>query len=341
MNKIYFAREDDIKRFLQNLKEKMTVIAPRKWGDVVVYAQIENADEWVREGLPVRPLKEWFFPASEHLFYFRDGKIREPQGEDKPFLIWGARMCDIASLKFLDKVFNGVYKDPYYIRRRELATIVLLRCLEPMWGCFCKEIGITEEGADLILTPLEEGFLLEIGSEKGEELLNNSGMEFEDGEGRVGEREEFLRRFEEAFDKPYDKQEIYRFLKGAWEHHIWEELARRCLGCGICTFLCPTCHCFDIEDENLTLQVGARFRCWDTCQFSLFTLQTSGHNPRPTKKERVRQRFMHKLVYCPERYSETFCTGCGRCVRLCPVNIDMREVLKLATAQEVTPTGQA
>ena len=341
MSEIYFSTEDDIKRFLQNIKAKMTLIAPRKWGDVIVYAQIEELGEWVREGLPVRPLKEWFFPASEHLFYFRDGKIREPEGEEKPFLVWGARMCDIASLKLLDKVFNGVYKDPYYIKRRELSTLVLLRCSEPMWGCFCKEMEITEEGADLILTPLEDGFLLEIGTRKGDELLEQSGVKFGDGKERQEERKEFLGRFEEAFDKPYDKQEIYQFLKGAWEHPIWEELARRCLGCGICTFLCPTCHCFDIEDENITLQVGARFRCWDTCQFALFTLQTSGHNPRPTKRERVRQRFMHKLSYCPERYSETFCTGCGRCVRLCPVNIDIREVLGLASPKEVATTGQS
>lgn len=336
---MYFLKEEDINKVIENLREKITVIAPRKWGDVIVYAEIEKSEEWVREGLPVRPLKEWFFPATEHLFYFRNGNIREPDLEDKPFLIWGARMCDVASLTMLDKVFNGVYVDPYYIRRRELATIVLLRCLEPLWGCFCKEMGIKEEGADVILTPLEGGLALEIASPKGEELLKKFPITLEDCSARKEEVDKIVKEFEKSFATSYDKQAIYSFLKGAWEHPIWAELARRCLGCGICTFLCPTCHCFDIEDENITLQVGARYRCWDTCQFALFTLQTSGHNPRPTKRERTRQRFMHKLSYCPERYGETFCTGCGRCVRFCPVNIDIREVLSLPSSQEVRITG--
>ncbi|MBC7327577.1 4Fe-4S dicluster domain-containing protein [bacterium] len=330
----------NLDEIVNNLRQKRTVIAPRKWGDVVVYGEIEKAEEWVRVGLPIRPLKEWFFPATEHLFYFRDGQIREPDLEDKPFVIWGARMCDVASLQMQDKVFNGVYIDPYYIHRRKLATIVLLRCKEPLWGCFCKEMGIGEEGADLILTPLEDGFALEVASPKGEELLKDFGVQLEEAGDRVIEEvREVLKHFEESFSAPYDKEIVHQFLKGAWEHPIWSELARRCLSCGICTFLCPTCHCFDIEDENITLQVGARYRCWDTCQFAIFTLQTSGHNPRPTKRERVRQRFMHKLFYCPERYSETFCTGCGRCVRLCPVNIDIREVLKLASFQEVSQPG--
>lgn len=336
---MYFLKSEAVEKVIETLREKMTVIAPRKWGDALVYGEIEKAEEWITQGLPVRPLKEWFFPATEHLFYFRNGSIREPDLEDKPFVIWGARMCDVASLGMLDKVFTGIYPDPYYLRRRELSTLVLLRCREPLWGCFCKEMGIEEEGADIILTPIEGGFALEVASPKGEELVKDFSAYLEDGTAREDEVKEVVRQFESAFSQPYDKKGIHDFLQGAWEHPIWAELARRCLGCGICTFLCPTCHCFDIEDENITLQVGARYRCWDTCQFAIFTLQTSGHNPRPTKRERVRQRFMHKLSYCPERYQETFCTGCGRCVRLCPVNIDIREVLKLASPQGVGTTG--
>ncbi len=336
---MFFIKREDVNEIIGNLREKMTVIAPRKWGDALIYGEIEKGEEWVNEGLPVRPLKEWFFPASEHLFYFRNGQIREPDLADRPFLVWGARMCDVASLEMLDKVFQSVYPDPYYIRRRELSTLALLRCKEPLWGCFCKEMGIKEEGADVVLTPLEDGFALEITSPKGEELLKALASHLDDGEARRQDVEEVIRRFEEAFASPYDKGKVHNFLQGAWEHPIWAELARRCLSCGICTFLCPTCHCFDIKDENITLQVGARYRCWDSCQFASFTLQASGHNPRPTKKERVRQRFMHKLSYCPERYGETFCTGCGRCVRFCPVNIDIREVLNLASPQEVGTPG--
>lgn len=336
---MYLLKTAVISDILKSLREKMTVIAPRKWGDVLVYGEIEKGEEWVTKGLPVRPLKEWFFPASEHLLYFRNYRIREPDLEDKPFVIWGARMCDASSLMMLDKVFTGAYPDPYYLRRRELSALVLLRCVEPLWGCFCKELAINEEGADIILTPIDGGFALEVATPKGEELLSYFNIHLEDGKAKEGEVKEVVRRFEDSFSTPFNKVEVNNFLQKAWEHPIWAELARRCLGCGICTFLCPTCHCFDIEDENITLQVGARYRCWDTCQFALFTLQASGHNPRPTEKERVRQRFMHKLSYCPQRYQETFCTGCGRCVRLCPVNIDIRGVFRLASPKEVSTPG--
>lgn len=336
---MYFIKIEAIDDIVRKLREKRTVIAPRIWGDVLVYGEIEKGQEWIYKGLPIRPLKEWFFPATEHLFYFRNGSIREPDLEDKPFVVWGARMCDASSLMMLDRVFTSVYPDPYYIHRRELATVVLLRCEQPLWGCFCKELAINEEGADILLTPVEGGFTVEVVSPKGEELLKEFSDYLDNGEAKDEEAREVVEKFENAFSTLYDKGEIHNFLLQAWEHPIWAEFARRCLGCGICTFLCPTCHCFDIEDENITLQVGTRYRCWDTCQFALFTLQTSGHNPRPTKRERVRQRFMHKLSYCPERYQETFCTGCGRCVRLCPVNIDIRDVLKLASFQGVSTPG--
>lgn len=322
---MYFLK--DIDGFLSRILERQTVIAPRRKGDVIVYAPIAEVEDWLREGLPVRPLKEWFFPSSEHLFRFRGLSLQEIQ-EGNPFVVWGARLCDTSGLCMLDKVFNGAYTDPYYINRREQAIIIAIQCTEPLWGCFCEQMNIKEKGWDLLLTPLEEGFFLEVGSEKGETFLKELEFPLENGEGKLEEKEEVVRRFRECFHPPFDKGEVYEVLKENWEYPLWEDFARRCLGCGICTYLCPTCHCFDIQDENLTLFEGVRFRCWDSCQFAIFTKHASGHNPRPTKKERMRQRFMHKLVYCPDRYEEAFCTGCGRCVRHCPVNIDIREVLK-------------
>ena len=118
-------------------------------------------------------------------------------------------------------------------------------------------------------------------------------------------------------------------LDKAFDASFWNEIHQKCLGCGICTFLCPTCYCFDITDEVKDEQ-GKRIRCWDSCMFPQFTLHASGHNPRPTYRERMRQRIMHKFNYCPENYKETFCVGCGRCIRNCPVNLDIRQIIKIA-----------
>ena len=123
-------------------------------------------------------------------------------------------------------------------------------------------------------------------------------------------------------------------LKGRFEDPIWDQIYRSCLGCGICTYICPTCYCFDIQDYGHQEQ-GERFRCWDSCQFSHYTLTAGGNNPRPTRKERVRNRFLHKLQFYPERYEEFGCVGCGRCLRSCPVGIDMVSVIRALGGETV------
>ena len=127
------------------------------------------------------------------------------------------------------------------------------------------------------------------------------------------------------------------WLEEHFEDPLWEEKAFRCIGCGTCTFLCPTCHCFDIQDESV-FDGGSRLKNWDGCQFSLFTLHTSGHNPRDTQPKRYRQRIIHKYAIYPEKFGKVLCTGCGRCVAHCPVNLSLYDVV--ATAQERAEKGE-
>jgi ferredoxin len=178
---------------------------------------------------------------------------------------------------------------------------------------------------DLLLTDLGDRYLLETVTERGEELVSGSTCLRQAAPEDVALKAEIAANAEQRVSGP-DTEGIKALLDGMFENSFWDELHLKCLGCGICTYLCPTCHCFDIVDEGRNGH-GQRVRNWDTCQLSLFTHHTSGHNPRPTGKERMRQRVMHKFNYFVSNFGDMACVGCGRCVRECPVNLDIRAVI--------------
>ena len=201
-----------------------------------------------------------------------------------------------------------------------------LACAAPSWGCFCTSVGGSPagtEGLDLLLTDLGDRYHVAVLSEAGRELVADPAF----GRLPTPTRAEAEARHAAASARMpalFDAEAVAG--KVEWEAPVWMRHARRCLACGACSFLCPTCHCFDIQDE-VTAEGGVRFRCWDTCQFGEFTRMGAGHNPRPTQTERLRQRVSHKFKYLVEEFGRTGCTGCGRCVEACPVNIDIRSVL--------------
>jgi len=177
---------------------------------------------------------------------------------------------------------------------------------------------------DLYFTDIGDRYFVEASSQEGEELLDVS--QFQPAtEADIQVAESVRQKTLGMLPEPADHMAASTSYD--WNHPIWIDLAQKCLGCGVCAFLCPTCHCFDIQDCMKGTQ-GSRFRCWDTCQFEKFTLMGAGHNPRPSKKERTRQRVFHKFKYSVERYRILGCVGCGRCIAACPVNIDVRQVIK-------------
>ncbi|MFZ5831907.1 MAG: 4Fe-4S dicluster domain-containing protein [Planctomycetota bacterium] len=305
---------------------------------VVLYRPVQSADVVLFDGFvrPANTIKEFLFPRHEVLYRYRFvGKRIELADEplpEQPQLILAARPCDAAGVAILDDVFNWDCADAFYNRRRELTTIVTLACAEPDDHCFCTSVGCGPEdtrGADAMLLPLGEGaFEARCLTDKGRELLG----------GQTASSD----RSAEALAGPpsrIDLPRVKEFLADGFENPVWPQLNVRCLGCGACAYMCPTCHCFDIVDEG-NAAGGVRARNWDACQFAMFTHHASGHNPRHNQAERGRQRIMHKFAIYEQKFGKTLCTGCGNCSRNCPVGLGVLPVLEQIEQAQQQPAGE-
>ena len=284
----------------------------------------------------VRSAKDCFFPQTENLAAFKvQGKSitvidqRKPQD---PFVVFGVRACDAASFGILDRVFLAEPVDTYYQSRRQAGTIVTLACNEPEETCFCHTFGIdaANPGGDVSCWISGETLFWQSLTEKGEALTEKVKDLFTEGD------EAALNAHKAEISAILDKLPLKDLsLEGfggdateaLFDRPEWAALSEACLGCGACTFVCPTCQCYDIRDFDTGHGVQ-RFRCLDSCMYSDFT-KMAGGNPRLTQKERFRQRFMHKLVYYPENNGGLYsCVGCGRCVKKCPISMNIVKVMK-------------
>ena len=290
----------------------------------------------------VRSAKDCFFPQTENLAAFKvQGKSitvidqRKPQD---PFLVFGVRACDAASFAILDRVFLAEPVDSYYQSRRQAGTIVTLACNEPEETCFCHTFGIdaVNPGGDVSCWISGETLYWKSLTEKGDALTEKVKDLLAEGD------EAALNAHKAEVSAILDKLPLKDLsLEGfggdataaLFDRPEWAELSESCLGCGACTFVCPTCQCYDIRDFDTGHGVQ-RFRCWDSCMYSDFT-KMAGGNPRLTQKERFRQRFMHKLVYYPANNEGIFsCVGCGRCLAKCPISMNIVKVIKTLGVKE-------
>ena len=284
----------------------------------------------------VRSAKDFFFPQTENLMDFKvEGKnieIIDTRSESENFAVFGVRACDVKSFDVLDRVFLADPVDTYYKNRRDHGVIISLACTKPVETCFCKTFGIdaAEPEGDVVCHKTASALYMEAKTDKGEKLIKSIAALGEESDGAETEKQkkETHERFEKlplanlSADK-FGKDKTQEFF-GAPE---WKELSGNCLGCGTCTFVCPTCQCYDIKDFNTGHGIK-RFRCWDSCMYSDFTQMSAGQ-PRLTQLERFRQRFMHKLVYFPTNNDGMFsCVGCGRCLAKCPIQMNIVKVMK-------------
>lgn len=287
------------------------------------------------------PPKKVLFPQVEKLFEFCYHKdVENPsqatidvEAPEKapPALVFGTRPCDVRGFLTFDQVYlNNRYKDSYYARRREQIVFATLVCATPDSACFCSSVGSgpgDQEGSDLWLTPIEGGYVVEAINGRGLELLDKIGQEATHTQTTAAKRIQ-----EEAATRQVGEETLMdkarAFEERFSDRQYWQEMVSKCISCGICTYLCPTCYCFTISDEIKDLQ-GERLRSWDSCMFYHYTLEASGHNPRPSKFERYRNRVGHKFSYFPDQYGGMLsCCGCGRCIRSCPVSIDIRQIVR-------------
>lgn len=323
----------DLSVLLDRLRTKGAVYAPSPDGNGgVALTDAPTDDPVVLEYRNSRlSPKALFLPQSQTLLTFRDGKTEEPAPGDKEVLLFGIRPCDASALLALDEVFlDSDPPDPYYAALRAKTTVVALACTRPMSSCFCTSVGGGPgdgAGADVLAVGLEADLLLKAQTPRGEELLTSVDDLVADAGGDAVEEAEKRIRAAEDLIAPVKVEDSAQHLRDAYDSPMWEAASQKCLGCGTCSYLCPTCHCFDITDE-VRGDKGQRVRTWDCCAYPLFTLHASGHNPRPTPKERWRQRIMHKFRYAVENFDRLFCVGCGRCIRNCPVSMDIRTALR-------------
>jgi len=277
---------------------------------------------------PVGSVKSFFFPDSEiYIKFSREGKAVKQREIDVsgPQIILGAKPCDIKSIELLDKVFLAEPIDTMYQEKRQKTIVIVATCHETGDTCACQEFGVQPVAspadilmakggsAEIFLTPLTvkgEKLMEELSSVGSFAVCAALPLPVFDGVVEELSAEQVQKRMDELFNSP-----------------VWDRLAMTCIGCGTCTYYCPTCHCYDIRDFSRR-DHGVRYRTWDSCMFSNFTNMAGGHNPRPTRSDRLRNRFFHKLNYFVKKHGELACVGCGRCAELCPVGISISSVLK-------------
>ncbi|WP_287485748.1 4Fe-4S dicluster domain-containing protein [Blautia sp.] len=337
---MYKIAKENLSALFQSIAENQELYLPVEVsGQVNFKAWTQDANVSLETLKTVKSPKDAFFPQSENLYTVqREGKKLsiEPQAlKEQNFVVFGMKACDIQGVKVLDNVFLSDPIDSFYAARREHGTIVAMACHEPEESCFCKAFGIdcAEPAADVATWMVEGELYWKALTEKGEALTKAVESLLVEAGGADAEKLEAEKNaIHTIVEKlPYSNLSLEGWngdaLTEKFNSPVWEELYKPCLACGTCTFVCPTCQCYDIKDYDTGHGVK-RYRCWDSCMYSDFTMMAHGNN-RTSQLQRFRQRFMHKLVYYPANNNGMYsCVGCGRCVEKCPASLNIVKVIK-------------
>ena len=292
-----------------------------------------------------RSAKDFFFPKTEHMVSYemsgKEVKVVDPRKEVEDFVIFGVRACDARGFTAIDNVYLNMNPvDSYYKNRREHGTVIVLACSEPTKTCFCSTFGIdaslAKPAGDVSCWLADGKYYFEANTDKGKAFVENAKSALEDADASAVEacKKDISAKVEAL---PFAHLDLSKFqgkdMLKIFNSKIWDKVSEPCVGCGTCTYVCPTCMCFDVRDFATSSGVR-QVRCWDSCMYNDFT-QMAAENPRHTQKERSRQRFMHKLMYYPMAHDGMFsCVGCGRCVESCPVNMNIVKVIKAVNESE-------
>jgi len=291
-------------------------------------------------------IKPLFFPRSSKVMKYvaTSAGTDVSEVDEDPLavkrVILGAKHCDARALQVLDKVYNWDYIDTDYQKRRENTLIISTRCDKADTHCFCTSLDYDVENLDamdiLIVNGAGEKVYIKSKTEKGAALLNSDVTRHTSRVTETNAAPDLKKQYDAfaaSFRLRMDYKEVNEKLSKIFDTPEFEHVSGNCVSCNTCAFVCPTCHCFKISDEKVK-DTGVRYKSYDSCNNGYFTLMAGGHNPRPVKYRRWRQRAMHKFVYYKERFGENLCVGCGKCTIACPVNISIFEVVNQVTTSE-------
>ncbi|RLC38196.1 MAG: hypothetical protein DRH51_08570 [Candidatus Coatesbacteria bacterium] len=322
--KAYFISDDKLNGFIESLNERVPVYVPQRFDradGTGIYTEYRpyGEGEVDLESRTLLSVKSIFLPQCEVILGFTTNEERVDVVSEAPSderVLFSIRNCDFEAVRRLDLLFGWDYRDEFWFARRENTIIVVNLCDSPLDDkCFCHWVGVdpvATELADCAMLRAEGGYIIWRISERGDVII--------DVLDKVGADEVDVPEVEaKGFDNAIEVDGSHNALFEIFTDEIWKVLEPSCIGCGICTFVCPTCHCFEIQDEG-----SKRVRFWDYCTGYEFT-RTEAHQPRPRQYQRYRQRVMHKYSYYPRRFGVVGCTGCGRCISACPQNVDIRE----------------
>ncbi len=330
--------QEQLNLWLADLLKQTVVVAPIEKHGKIQYQEINSISQIVWDFTrPELPPRNWVIPMTEPILFIEQGPTTVLKQPDLPHekILFGLRPCDSRSFKVLDALFwDKEPADPQYARHRQALTLIGLACPEMWDSCFCTVVGGAPddtEGLDILLTRIDDGFAVQAITEKGQALV--SGLDLLQWSGVPADPSEAR-----GLPKLHESAEWAAVFKDVF----WKELSHACLSCRVCSFVCPTCRCYDVRDEVIAIcpngKVYERLRAWDTCTSMGYRRIAGGHNPRETQVKRLKNRFYCKFMYYPEDFGVLGCVGCGRCIDACPAGIDILEVvekvdLKLAQAQ--------
>jgi ferredoxin len=335
MMSAYILSKQHFPKFISELAVKYKVFAPVDVNDVTLFKEIKNAKEInMKYNNTKVPPKNILFCQTETLFKFTPGtkgSIQSPDIDNGKRVVFAIRPCDAKSFAIIDPVFKEDFEDPFYVTKRDNTLLVGLSCNNPYPNCFCTSFNdspASSKYVDILLTDIGDQYFVETNSDKGKQVVKSKLFK-QATSADENKKKDIEKKAKDQIKRVQKIDKIDEKLDKIFENPFWKEVSDKCLRCGTCTYLCPTCHCFDIQDES-TMTEGGRVRIWDTCMIPEYTMQASGYNPRPTRMNRVRNRVYHKYNYFPKNLNVIACVGCGRCIGNCPVNIDIIDVVTRA-----------
>lgn len=334
-------KRENLNDFLDAIQPFGTLWGPQKSGEGFALREVNDYSKLDLTALRTKiPFKKLLFPPKFSMFSF-DNKSQKANFEDLPHqVIFGLHPCDIHGLQIMDEFHGHLYPDPYYVERRKRTAIIGLSCI-PDAKCFCKTTNThyAEGGFDLALTDLEDFFIVWVGSSLGDDMIRACPSLLDENLGHKG-LELFIawrKKRESSFTMDMDFTGMPSTMELCWDSPLWDELGEKCLSCGACTLVCPTCPCFNVIDEiNMKQTEGTRYRMWDSCMFREYSMVAGDHNFRESRAARLKLRFTHKLQAFVGHFGKPACVGCGRCIDTCPVGIDIKTVGLQLKGEEVT-----